>query len=217
MRCSWELKKNYFIKFLSPLSFKKKNIYIYIYFLFLSSASLLSSFFVLIFFSLPHLLFASPICSSFIFIAVPRRRPISPSLPSHRRPTRLASPVSIVLGFSGIPVHADPLANVALDGPRYFTIPILLGLFTEWTRWPTRNFGFDSAKSSCIFFFFFLLRWKLLTKHLFHIRFIYFFFLVVDWWLWWWWWVWLWLWLMVEVVVVGAVDVFWVVGYIILL
>ena len=39
------------------------------------------------------------------------------------------------------------------------------------------------------------------------------------WWRWWWWWLWLWLWrwLMVEVVVVGAVDVFWVVGYIILL
>ena len=35
--------------------------------------------------------------------------------------------------------------------------------------------------------------------------------------LWWWLWVWSWLWLMVEVVVVGAVDVFWVVGYIILL
>ena len=38
----------------------------------------------------------------------------------------------------------------------------------------------------------------------------FFFFPIVDWW-------WLWLWLMVEVIVVGAVDVFWVVGYIILL
>ena len=45
-------------------------------------------------------------------------------------------------------------------------------------------------------------------------RFEFFFFLlVVDWW--WWWW--LWLWLMVEVAVVGAVDIFWIVGYIILL
>ena len=110
------------------------------------------------FFSLPHLLFASLICYGFIFITVPHRRPISPNLPSHRRPTRLASSVSIVLGFSGIPVHADPLANVALDGPHYFTIPILLGLFAKWTPWPTRNSEFDSAKSSCIFFFFFLLR-----------------------------------------------------------
>ena len=78
MRCSWELKKNYFIKFLSPLSFK-------FFFLFLSSASLLSSFFLLIFFSLPHLLSVSTICSGFIFIAIPRSRPISPSPPSHRR------------------------------------------------------------------------------------------------------------------------------------
>ena len=145
-------KKNYFIKFLSPLSFK--------FFFFFFSLRLLFflPFSFSFFFSLPHLLFASPICSRLIFIAVPRRRPISPSLPSHRRPTRLASPVSIVLGFSGIPVHADPLANVALDGPHYFTIPILLGLFAEWTHWPIRNFGFDSAKSSCIFFFFFLLQ-----------------------------------------------------------
>ena len=42
--------------------------------------------------------------------------------------------------------------------------------------------------------------------------FFFFFFPVVDWW---WWW--LWVWLMVEVVVVGVVNVFWVVGYIILL
>ena len=197
MHCSWELKKNYFIKFLSPLSFKK-------YFLFFFFFSLWLLFFLpfsfSFFFSLPHLLFASLICSRFIFIAVPRRRPISPGLPSHHRPTRLASPASIVLGFSGIPVHADPLANVALDGPHYFTIPILLGLFAKWTRWPTRNSEFDSAKSSCIFFFFFLLRWKLLTEHLFHIRFIYLFFLIMDWWLW----------LVLRMF-------FWVVGYIILL
>ena len=44
----------------------------------------------------------------------------------------------------------------------------------------------------------------------------FFFFPTVDWW-WWWWWLWLWLWLMVEMVVVGAVDVFWVARYIILL
>ena len=43
----------------------------------------------------------------------------------------------------------------------------------------------------------------------------FFFFPAVDWW--WWWWVWLWQWLMIEVVVVGAVDVFWVMRYIILL
>ena len=40
--------------------------------------------------------------------------------------------------------------------------------------------------------------------------------LVDEWW-WWWLWVWSWLWLMVEVVVVGAVNIFWVMGYIILL
>ena len=62
-----------------------------LFFLFLSPASLLSSFFLLIFFSLPHLLFALPIysgsssslpiCSGFIFIA---------DLHLHRRPTSLS-------------------------------------------------------------------------------------------------------------------------------
>ena len=45
--------------------------------------------------------------------------------------------------------------------------------------------------------------------------FFFFFFPAVDWW--WWWWVWLWQWLMIEVVVVAAIDVFWVMRYIILL
>ena len=83
MYCSWELK----------LLFHLKNISLF--FLFLPSTSLLSSFFLLIFFSLPHLLSISTICSGssssslicsgFIFIAIPRSRPISPSPPSHRR------------------------------------------------------------------------------------------------------------------------------------
>ena len=75
-RCALQLraKKKYFIKFLSPLSFKK-------YFLFLSfPLSGFSSFFLFPshFFSLPHLLSTSPICYGFIFIAVPRRYPTLP-------------------------------------------------------------------------------------------------------------------------------------------
>ena len=53
----------------------------------------------------------------------------------------------------------------------------------------------------CFFFFFFF--------------FFFFVVVAVDWW--WWRRLWMWLWLIVEVVVVGDVDVFWVVGYIILL
>ena len=120
-------KKNNIILLNFYLLFHLKNIFSF--FLFLSPASLLSSFFLLIFFSLPHLLFASlicsgsssssslSICSGFIFIVVACHRPILPSLPSHHRPTRLASLVSIVLGFSSILVHADPLPSVAFDGP----------------------------------------------------------------------------------------------------
>ena len=46
-----------------------------------------------------------------------------------------------------------------------------------------------------------------------------FFFPIVDGWWWWWWWLceWLWLWLMVEVVVVGVINDFLAMRYIILL
>ena len=120
-------KKNNIILLNFYLLFHLKNIFSF--FLFLSPASLLSSFFLLIFFSLPHLHSASLICSGsssscsssiysgFIFIAIPCHRPISPNPPSHHRPTRLASLVSIVLGFSSIPIHVDPLPIVAFDGP----------------------------------------------------------------------------------------------------
>ena len=70
----------------------------------------------------------------------------------------------------------------------------------------------------CVWCFFILSEigdfvWSGLRKKIGDLGF--FFFPAVDWW--WWLWLRLWLWLMVEVVVVGAVDVFWVVGYIILL
>ena len=89
-----KLKIYIYIKLNFSLLFYLKNIFSF--FLFLSPAYLLSSFFLLIFFSLPHLLSALPICfgsssssslpicSRFIFIAVPRHRPISPNPPSHR-------------------------------------------------------------------------------------------------------------------------------------
>ena len=58
--------------------------------------------------------------------------------------------------------------------------------------------------------------WSRLRKKIGDLGFFFFFLPVVDCWWWWWWW-WLWVWLMVEVVVAGAVYVFWVVRYIILL
>ena len=89
-------KNIYFIEFLSPLPLK--NIFSFFLFLFLSLSLFgfsSSSSFLLMFFYLPHLLFASPIysgsLSSPIFIviahfAAPRRQLISPSPPSHRLP-----------------------------------------------------------------------------------------------------------------------------------
>ena len=88
MHCSWELKKNYFIKFLSPLSFKK-------YFLFLSfSLSGFSSFsfFLLNFFFFP----SSTLCFADLFWVHLHRHPTSPThlalsfianLYLHHRPT----------------------------------------------------------------------------------------------------------------------------------
>ena len=81
----------YFIEFLSQLPLKKDFLFLSFFFS-LSPASLLSSSFLLIFLSLPHLLSTSPIyfgsLSSPIFIVIahvfaPRYRPISPSPPSH--------------------------------------------------------------------------------------------------------------------------------------
>ena len=61
--------------------------------------------------------------------------------------------------------------------------------------------------------------WSRLRKNIGDLGFFFFFPTVDWWWCWWWLWLWLclWLWLIVEVAVVDAVDVFWVVRYIILL
>ena len=81
-------------------------------------------------------------------------------------------------------------------------------LGNPWSS-PTHSFCRPSSPTLCLFvigdFVWFGLRKKIGDLG-------FFFFFAVNWW---WWW--LWLRLMVEVVVVGAVDVFWVVGDIILL
>ena len=87
-------KKYYFIKFLSPLLLKK-YFFLFLSFLSLSSASLLSSSFLLIFFSLSCLLSASP-SPIFIILDLHRRQSSSSifivvaQLPSHAAdPSRL--------------------------------------------------------------------------------------------------------------------------------
>ena len=153
----------YFIKFLSLLSFKK-------YFLFLSfSLSVFSSFFLF-----PSYFFFLSLIYSLLrrsVLDLHRRSVLGSSSssshaadPSHpvlhlttdplawllRYPSCLASLVS-----QSTPTHSPAWPSM---GPTYFTVPILLGSFAEWTCWPTRNSRLDSIKSSCIFFFFFLLQ-----------------------------------------------------------
>ena len=103
VHCCWKLKKKkiyIYILLNFFLLFHLKNIFSFL--LFLSLASLLSSFFLLIFFFLsliysllcwsvlnPHLhrrfVLGSPSLPIFIVIAVPCRRPILPNPPSHCR------------------------------------------------------------------------------------------------------------------------------------
>ena len=152
-----------FIKFLSPLSFKKYFLFLYF------SLSAFSSFFLFpshfFFLSLIYSLLHRSILD--LNLHLYHRSVLgSSSSPSHAQPS--ISPLTHLLGFFGIhhawllrypsPCQLTHSATWPSMGPTYFTIPILLGSFAEWTRWPTRNSGLDSAKSSCIFFFFFLLQ-----------------------------------------------------------
>ena len=103
MHCNWELKKNiFFIEFLSPLSFKK-----YFLFLFLSPPSLISSFFLLIFFLS---LIYSLLRRSILDLHHRRSSLSSPMLPSHA-----ANPSRLVLHLTAHPMLTSLVLHLTAD------------------------------------------------------------------------------------------------------
>ena len=111
MHCSWELKKNYFIKFLSPLSFKK-------YFLFF------------FFFSL-RLLFFLPFSFSFFFLSLIYSLLRRFVLGWSSSPSHAADPSHPVFHLT-----ADPLAWL-LRYPSCLASPVSQSMPTHSPTWPS--------------------------------------------------------------------------------
>ena len=94
------LKKNYFIKFLSPLPLKKYFLFLS-FFLSLSPASLLSSSFLLIFFFSP----SSTLCFADLHWASLSRASLIKSLPSCRWWVAVTPRIAIAPPLDGLPSH----------------------------------------------------------------------------------------------------------------
>ena len=173
------------------------------------SSSLLSSLFQLWSLKLPHSPLPARLILNVTTTEARRHRPTSrPKLPISLRPTPSIGVLARGCACSWIlgTWLGNPWSSPSHPFCRPSSLTLCLFVISDFLfcLWLVIFFGLGWGKRLEIWVFFFIL-----------------FFPTVDWWwqwwYWWWLWLWLWLWLMVEVVVVGAVDVFWVVGYIILL